>query len=1173
MPAPYAFDQTGLLANNLIVGEVHSVSSLFFRNFNYVIPNLAPFYIDNLIVHLTVNSTTTQLFEGTDYTLSMLYVGASRSVGKNIYGAIVLNSAIGTGTITLSYQTIGGPWVADRALVVTNLANMTYNPKEGNWDNVTNVQTTFPTISHGVPYDSVVGQAAIMAEIALMAQSITARPTSRISFGGLAGPSGLSVFTLNRDPIGSDGINGEGCINGLTGDVFNKVSNAWVKLGNLKGNQGAPGLGAGALTATTDAQNSALVAANAVKGITDYNLALSQINANNLVSPPSVISGFNGNVTASFLYDTSLDYKQGAWLNQCQSKTWYNETTLATGKWLGYLASNTAAWAMVGATLGDYYYNTTDHLFYALVIPSSSAVIVRGSRKDYPALNYITIEPDRIVIWDALDGSMWRIFNQAFYPVMSTWSYVCVKALDGVIMVGLDGIYGGLLELSLVGDYCSFHRNNMAYSANKMPFISNTTRASTIATYTDYMAIDTYIKRVDTLARPDAPINIITGLPVLTVAVVNNAGVQLFLQNGTSIIKSFGVALCYSCMLQGDSVYVVGVGPDSNYGEWEWNYVTNTTKQYGTGNTIKTIPYLNFNNINRNIAKHNGLVIHGSDADGVGVYLPNPSTPTNASVANITSKYNTGVMKGDIRRSWMCDTLAEVISGINLITGDSATFAATLGAWVVGGNATQVRDVITFPSGGIKITSTGGGVTQNTTLAIGGLIVGNAYKITADAWYPSSNSAGGRAVISLEPQPYVGTTSDQVVTANTITSLNISFIATAATATLHLINLNRGVALGSVGDVAIFDNITLTTVIADRCVKAKPLSVIGSITKAPAALGAQTMVYSGFADNTNYLMEPYSTDLDTGTGDFSYYGWFAKSNLGTAQIVLDRGLAGTNRVHLAFNGGAIVFVFGGITHNTVSDATIPANVPYFYAITRVNGVVTLYFNNQVIYTFTDTTTSLTYVAPIFYGVNYLGTGAGISWLSKCRISATGLTPDDVAEIYALERPMFNPGVKVCLGGVSNAITGLSSDVSTDTYIVITPTHVTELNGLIVASTYTTPIASPSTVSANAGYRLIGSPTGTVLLKPALNLYEPKKLVVSPMTQVPANQSFVALAGQTDFPLPIGLIPTADVYAAGVFKYLGAGKDYVIIDTRIRKTIRFNVGLALNTVVDVFCVRA
>ena len=71
---------------------------------------------------------------------------------------------------------------------------------------------------------------------------------------------------------------------------------------------------------------------------------------------------------------------------------------------------------------------------------------------------------------------------------------------------------------------------------------------------------------------------------------------------------------------------------------------------------------------------------------------------------------------------------------------------------------------------------------------------------------------------------------------------------------------------------ASLDNISVREVVFDRSYKAASASITGPLTKAALATGTSLVGYSGFSA-ANYLREPYSADLDFGTGEWSASAW------------------------------------------------------------------------------------------------------------------------------------------------------------------------------------------------------------------------------------------------------------------------------------------------------------
>ena len=114
MPITYPLDTTGINSSNLVVDEQQVLTQINAHPQRLIIPTFAPFSIYNLQVkHVDSLGNQTILQENTDYFLALPYIQATRDLGFMIYGAISINNINLTGTILVTYQTIGGDTVTD----------------------------------------------------------------------------------------------------------------------------------------------------------------------------------------------------------------------------------------------------------------------------------------------------------------------------------------------------------------------------------------------------------------------------------------------------------------------------------------------------------------------------------------------------------------------------------------------------------------------------------------------------------------------------------------------------------------------------------------------------------------------------------------------------------------------------------------------------------------------------------------------------------------------------------------------------------------------------------------------------------------------------------------------------------------------------------------------------
>lgn len=174
----YPFDPTGLAESNKVTGEQHPVTEVNHRDFYFIIPEFAPFFSGGLVVKHQVSGNTRLLTEGVDYYPALPYMAATRSIGIPLYGAISLNSNINAGIVSIDYQTLGGPWTANRQLVIERIAEKNYNPRLTLWDIVTNIPEIFPPINHPVDVEMIYGQQDLINAINNVADAIANRDRS-----------------------------------------------------------------------------------------------------------------------------------------------------------------------------------------------------------------------------------------------------------------------------------------------------------------------------------------------------------------------------------------------------------------------------------------------------------------------------------------------------------------------------------------------------------------------------------------------------------------------------------------------------------------------------------------------------------------------------------------------------------------------------------------------------------------------------------------------------------------------------------------------------------------------------------------------------------------------------------------------------------------------------------
>ena len=293
---------------------------------------------------------------------------------------------------------------------------------------------------------------------------------------------------------------------------------------------------------------------------------------------------------------------------------------------------------------------------------------------------------------------------------------------------------------------------------------------------------------------------------------------------------------------------------------------------------------------------------------------------------------------------------------------------------------------------------------------------------------------------------------------------------------------------------------------ADRSVKNKPLTMVGSLTATPVAPGAELLGYSGFSAS-NYLEEPYSADLDFGTGDFVFMGWVKPTSTVSRRSLFRRG----NWNGALFSGGLIDLDIqaGGAVRFQVSSnglassdsitatSSLSAGVPAFVVTLVRSGKLELWINGvkaapDVAITAATTgvsNTGATLRVGAHQSDNYPLTDAAIALF---RFSAYAPTADQIRAIYEAEKHLFVENAKALLGGTSSTVQALAHDPDTDQLYVGTSDGVSVFQDLRrVNYLKGDPLTSANikTIGAARGAVLIGTGAEASYTAPELILRE------------------------------------------------------------------------------------
>jgi hypothetical protein len=202
--------------------------------------------------------------------------------------------------------------------------------------------------------------------------------------------------------------------------------------------------------------------------------------------------------------------------------------------------------------------------------------------------------------------------------------------------------------------------------------------------------------------------------------------------------------------------------------------------------------------------------------------------------------------------------------------------------------------------------------------------------------------------------------------------------------------------------------------VADRSYKAATATTTGTLTKAELATGTSLMAYSGWSA-ANYLQEPYSADLDFGTGEWTASAWVnvpATLPAGSFPVIganvavngtFDSDTMWTKGTGWTISGG--VATHAGTTQSNLQQGVLTVGVTYRITMNVSGGTVLVYAGGGA------------YSAPVTGAVDILLKATGPQIFIQA--SADGVTVDNVT--YAPVGPAvifdraFSGGPRLRLG--------------------------------------------------------------------------------------------------------------------------------------------------------------
>lgn len=760
-----------------------------------------------------------------------------------------------------------------------------------------------------------------------------------------------------------------------------------------------------------------------------------------------VTGGLTGNVTGDvdlyaisatiadtavdiFVYDTRKDSDGGQWRHRCQHTSWYNETL------------NTAT---------------------------------RGSRKEFPAVAVIVAEQEQITIYDGDDPDlpMWMVFNtnsgwSMLYYGTGVLDVSAVAMLNGKLCVTSNNnpstYAAGVTDIDFVKDRGAIWYktgSSGGYSYFDEPISGRNVAALGLISISSATVVHYNLNDVAMTVLPNAPIDAATGLPVPTIAVATDGGISVIRDDGTVVdytgtsqggdavvdqISFIGTKrLMFSHRYASEVVDLVSSDDTAAYYNQLSSFTGRITNSISHDDDIHVSALSSDNNIE-------SIALNDEDAASKsvsGLSLANhyqvTSDPDRVSCF-ITSDYNTGWMNGDIKLATLSDTDDTNVTFTNLVS--NGDFATGVTGWTASGDTSWSYN------------------SSNQTAQFTG---------TSQSWYKHtiSTESGAQYVMTFEIKaagsgvgirPYIGgNTYSQSQFYTAVGVHSVSFVADG-TSNEAVLNIQ------STGGTWEVDNVTVSRAEEDRSVNGNGLQVFGTVTKSAVATGADLVAYSGFSTNGNYLQQPYNSDLDVGTGDFSVMLWVKRTTNSSFNVFISRGEDSANNrwaVYIDSNNQIKAAIKEVAEDPFSSGYTLPQDTWTCVCLVRRDTVAYLYVNGELTTSGSANRNLTNTSGTVKIGVDYNeATPAANCSVALARISTTAPSPEQIKKIYEDEKVLFQDNAQATLYGSSDAVTALAYDDSTNLLHVGTSAGRSVFQGLRRVDNTTTAVGAA--ISASNG---------------------------------------------------------------------------------------------------------
>lgn len=512
-----------------------------------------------------------------------------------------------------------------------------------------------------------------------------------------------------------------------------------------------------------------------------------------------------------------------------------------------------------GITLsGDYFQRTSDGKFYSLNSGSGITEVFRGNKRDFPRMAAIVGEASSLTIYDLTEPGrpMWIRFNSvpnSGYTGMLLHNTNCtgISAINGSLVTCGNAAWQSFLTvLNFIRETGRFYGSGSGTGNVHGLWRSNFANRNTAAQYDLVTLINENIANnvcnaVALTVLPDAPVDPVSNLRVPTIAVATSGGASVIRHNGSvANHTTSGWNNGANSVAASGNTFIFHSNYNNSGGVLFWNNNTFTGQSRGAarlgdnngsnGQESRYIP--------TSVPRRNQSVARTTGGAYSSLWISLVREGNFAAHSVVSNMFNTGWMTGDIRRCFLSDVGAGSVTGPELVTN------------------------------GTPSNTTGVTLTPGTTYAYDWELTATTARIAFDTG--QINPAGRYRVVTTN-EFNLGT--EYIQFGSTVYGQDAGIIVlNSSYAGFYTVTAPwRYVTLSLVSNLPATWKTNVPSVrmaVEERSYKASYAAITGTLTKTQLASGTSLVGYSGWSA-ANYLQEPYSADLDFGTGEWTASAW------------------------------------------------------------------------------------------------------------------------------------------------------------------------------------------------------------------------------------------------------------------------------------------------------------